>query len=74
MQSSEVQVGQSRVPRYLRAPEAASVVGLAKSTLAKLRCSGLGPTYTKLGRAVVYARQDLDAWVADQGKRRSSAG
>lgn len=40
----------------LRVAEAAELLRLSKSTLDKLRCHGGGPTYFKLGRAIVYAR------------------
>lgn len=39
-------------------------IGLAESTLEKLRCSGEGPKFVKLGRAVRYRVADLDAFVA----------
>ncbi len=52
----------------VRVREAAEYVGLSKSTLDKLRCFGGGPRYLKLGRAVVYAKSDLDAWLADKGR------
>ena len=48
----------------LRPPEAAKYLGLAESTLAKLRMGRDGPAFHKLGRAVVYDRADLDAWLA----------
>jgi hypothetical protein len=35
----------------------------AKSTLAKLRLTGNGPPYCKLGRRVVYRPEDLAAWL-----------
>lgn len=55
----------------LRAPEAARYVGLSASTLAKMRLRGDGPAYAKAGpRVVVYALQDLDAWLA--GRKRCS--
>src|SRR5262245_35633253 len=44
----------------LTACEAAKVLGLAPSTLAKLRLSGNGPVYCKLGRRLVYRREDLE--------------
>ena len=50
--------------------QAASYIGCAPITLAKLRCSGGGPTFLKLGRAVRYALADLDDWLAT--KRRAS--
>ncbi len=49
----------------LRAPEAASYLRIAVSTLAKLRCYGGGPRFAKAGpRLVIYDRADLDAWLA----------
>jgi predicted DNA-binding transcriptional regulator AlpA len=50
-------------PITLTACEAANVLGLAPSTLAKLRLTGNGPVYCKLGRRVVYRRSDLEAWL-----------
>ena len=43
---------------------AARHVGLSKSTLEKLRVFGGGPRYLKLGTAVRYRTEDLDAWLA----------
>ena len=47
----------------LRTREAAAYVGLSYSTMTKLRLSGAGPSYIKLGSTVVYDRADLDAWL-----------
>ncbi|MBM4073845.1 MAG: helix-turn-helix domain-containing protein [Planctomycetes bacterium] len=58
--------------RRLRAPQAAQRLGLSNSTLAKLRMSGLGPRYMKLGRCVVYDLADLDTWAASR-KRASTS-
>jgi hypothetical protein len=46
---------------------AAKLTGLAVATLAKLRCTGGGPAYLKLGRKVVYRASDLAFWL---GARR----
>ncbi len=43
---------------------AAEHIGLAVSTLEKLRVRGGGPRYLKLGRSVRYRIEDLDAWMA----------
>ena len=43
--------------------EASDVVGLSASTLAKLRLSGDGPVFVKLGRRVFYRPGDLMEWV-----------
>jgi len=50
-------------PITLIAGEAAKLLGLAPSTLAKLRLTGDGPVYCKLGRRVLYRREDLEAWL-----------
>ena len=53
-------------PRFLRTPEAARYLGLSGRTLEKHRTYGTGPTYRKIGGRVVYALEDLKAWV-DRG-------
>ena len=46
-----------------RHKEAAQYLGVAPMTLAKWRMSGDSPVYTKVGRIVIYRKQDLDAWL-----------
>lgn len=49
----------------LNASEAAEYLRLATSTLAKMRCYGGGPIFSKAGlRRVVYCKSDLDEWLA----------
>ena len=55
---------------YLNVAEAAKLANLGESTLNKLRLTGDGPSYIKLGRRVVYARDDIEGWM--QSKRRRS--
>lgn len=43
--------------------DAARIVGLSESTLAKMRLNGNGPVYCKLGRRVVYRPADLEQWL-----------
>lgn len=63
----------SQERRRLRAPDAAEYLGLAASTLAKMRLRGDGPAYLKAGpRVIVYDTGDLDAWLAS-GRRRSTS-
>jgi hypothetical protein len=50
--------------------EAAHVVRLSPSTLAKMRCSGGGPVFIKAGRSVLYSRTDLNEWL--KARRRVS--
>ena len=53
--------------RILRTPEAAAYVGLAPATLEKLRVTGRGPQFVRLGgRAVGYDRAELDRWIDEQ--------
>ena len=47
----------------LTTPQAARYLGLAVSTLNKWRCFGDGPKFLKLGRAVRYRQEDLDAFL-----------
>jgi len=56
----------------LTADQAAKVVGLAPSTLAKLRLNGNGPPYCKLGRRVVYRTEDLGAWLETRIARNTA--
>lgn len=56
----------------LRTPAAASLVGLSASTLTKLRLTGGGPMYLKLGKTVVYDPSDLKNWLESK-RRRSTA-
>ena len=50
--------------RIYRTPGAAEYIGLKGSTLEKLRLSGDGPAFIRLGlRAVGYDVADLDRWL-----------
>jgi len=50
-------------------PEAAQYIGMSVSFLRQSRMDGVrtnrtqGPIYIKIGRAVRYVREDLDAWL-----------
>lgn len=35
-------------------------------SLAKARVYGTGPKFRKIGRRILYAREDLDAWIASR--------
>lgn len=60
------------IPVVLPASAAARALNLSESTLAKLRLSGKGPAYCKLGRRIVYRPDDLAAWL-NQNRRRSTS-
>lgn len=59
-------------PGAYSTPLAADYLGLSPATLETLRIRGGGPTFSKLGRRVVYAREDLDAWLAERRRRSTS--
>lgn len=55
-------------PQRLKTPEAAAYAGCSYSLLTKLRCTGGGPRFSKIGRpgtpgVVVYDTADIDAWL-----------
>jgi predicted DNA-binding transcriptional regulator AlpA len=58
--------------RKLKVQEAARFLGLSVSTLNKLRLSGNGPPYMKLGRRVLYDLRDLEAWAAERKRNHTS--
>ena len=50
--------------------QAAVVVGLSPSTLAKRRMDGTGPVYVRLSATrVAYRRSALDAWLAARERK-----
>ena len=55
--------------KFLRTHEAGAFLNLSPRTMEKLRTTGGGPLYRKLGGRVVYALADLQAW-ADAGTKR----
>ena len=60
------------VTNVVTAAEAARMLGLSESTLAKLRLNGNGPVYCKLGRRVVYRPADLEQWLRSRTTRDTS--
>ena len=56
----------------LRTKPPAQYCGSTKSTFEKYRLTGEGPAYIKIGRVVVYDRDDLDAWLASHRRMSTS--
>jgi len=52
--------------------QAAEYLGLAVSTLNKWRCHGGGPIFVKMGRAVRYRVEDLNAFIENQSRESTS--
>jgi predicted DNA-binding transcriptional regulator AlpA len=60
-------------PRVFRTPDAAQYLGLTASTLEKMRLSGSGPRFVRIGtRAVGYTIDDLDTFI-EAGRRASTS-
>jgi len=56
----------------LTTEQAAARCGLSPRTLEKLRITGGGPPFLKLGRSVRYDPADLDEWIASARRRSTS--
>ena len=57
---------------WLPAREAAEYCGLGFSTLAKLRLTGGGPEFSKVGIKVLYHRDNLDRWLHGRSRANTS--
>ncbi|PZU20634.1 MAG: excisionase [Shinella sp.] len=52
---------------HLISPEdAANILNISISTLAKMRLAGTSPRYVKLGRRVAYRPADIETWIEAQ--------
>ena len=58
--------------RMMRTGGASNYLGLAESTLAKMRMRGDGPAYIKAGKVVLYDPDDCDAWLASRRRMSTS--
>lgn len=56
----------------LKTTEAANHVGLSRRTLEKLRRTGDGPPFLKIGRSVRYRPSDLARWLSAQQRTSTS--
>jgi hypothetical protein len=54
--------------------EAAAALRLSERTLERSRITGLGPSFVKAGRRVLYRQADLDAWVGSRIRQSTSHG
>lgn len=52
------------ISRMLKSPAAAHYVGVEPGTMPVWRHRGVGPPYHRVNRAVLYAVEDLDSWLA----------
>jgi len=58
--------------KLLRSRDAAALLGLSESTLAKMRLSGAGPQFQKLGRSVRYLSSAVETWVQARSRQSTS--
>lgn len=56
----------------MRTPATSKYSGWSVSTLNKMRVSGRGPAYYKIGRVVVYDPDDVDEWLANNRRLSTS--
>ncbi|PJI42630.1 MAG: DNA-binding protein [Rhizobium sp.] len=56
----------------ISAEQAASILNISPSTLAKMRLSGVSPRFVKLGRRVAYKPSDIEAWIEAQSYQSTS--
>ena len=54
----------TELPDLLLPAEAGRILRKSIPTLARWRCVGFGPRWAKLGRAVVYPRAEIAAFIA----------
>jgi Helix-turn-helix domain len=57
---------------YMPQDLAAKFLGLSPKTLERFRVEGRGPCFLKLGRRVVYSRDDLVQWAEAQRRHSTS--
>lgn len=62
----------SDLPNVATCDETATFLRIGKSTLAKMRLNGDGPSFCKQGRKVVYRREDVIGWLQAQRRRSTS--
>jgi excisionase family DNA binding protein len=58
---------------FLTTKAAAEKLTLKKTTLEAWRCRGGGPKFIKIGRAVRYRPEDLDAFIESSVRESTSA-
>ena len=57
---------------YAGTAPTAKKAGLGKSTLEKLRCTGGGPPYRKIGTKVLYYWPEVEQWLASRVRHSTS--
>lgn len=63
---------QQVIEQLLSAADLAQQLGVSEGQLAQMRYLGTGPAYIKVGTRVRYARVDVEAWLHDRRRTRTS--
>lgn len=63
---------ESIAPAALPPKGTSTYTGLTVGRLAKLRLTGDGPRFLKIGKSVLYLRADLDTWLASRARTSTS--
>jgi len=64
---------QTQPTTVMTVQQAAEYLGLAVSTLNKWRCLGGGPVFIKMGRAVRYRLEDINAFIEQKTSSSTSS-
>ena len=64
---------QQDLVRFLTDRDVAAVTGCARSTLAKMRLSGNGPPFVRIGKSVKYPSDLLKTYLDGLPRRRSTS-
>jgi excisionase family DNA binding protein len=59
---------------FLTDAQVSDLTGVSKDKLAKLRVTGEGARYVKIGRAIRYRRSAVEAWLSQLERRSTSDG
>ena len=62
----------NELTKMMRVEDVASFTGLSTSYLNKLRVTGFGPPFMKIGRAVLYKQKDVEDWL-EKSRRQSTS-
>ncbi|MAC88538.1 MULTISPECIES: helix-turn-helix transcriptional regulator [Maricaulis] len=57
---------------YIDTHALAARIGIAASTLAKLRLTGTGPIYHRVNRRVIYRWSDVETWLDGCARQSTS--
>lgn len=60
------------IESLLNEQQVAEILGLACATLRKWRCTGEGPKFRKIGRAIRYRVEDIQAFIDSRGFENTS--